>query len=113
MISLEVFVLGVYRTVFQETRSQFGNALYDKSQKNVDHVYQAKKISQTPAQVSQPSQQNHLYAPLRQLGLDVQEQDGELVVTGQTYGKQQTIEGLGFRWNADRKTWHKQIRQAA
>lgn len=71
--------------------NQFGNALYDKSQKNVYHANQPKKISHSPTQVSQPSQQNDPYAPLCQLGLDVQEQNGELVVTGLTYGKQQTM----------------------
>jgi DNA repair and recombination protein RAD52 len=92
--------------------SQFGNALYDKSQKNVDHANQQQKSS--PA-ATQASQQNDLYAPLRQLGLDVQEQNGELIVTGSTYGKQNTIKGLnaGFRWDASRKLWYKSITQEA
>ena len=95
--------------------NQFGNALYDKSQKNVDHSNQPKKISQAPTQVSQPSQQNDPYAPLRQLGLDVQEQNGELIVTGQTYGKQDTIKGInvGFRWDSSRKLWYKLLAQEA
>jgi len=106
-------VTDALKRAFRTFGNQFGNALYDKSQKNVDHGNQAKKISHTPTQVSQPSQQNDLYAPLRQLGLDVQEQSGELVVTGQTYGKQEAIKGLGFRWNGSRKTWYKQLQEVA
>ena len=95
--------------------NQFGNALYDKSQKNVD------KPNQKPQQIQQqpkpqiPQKQSPLdpYAPLYQLGLGVQEQNGELIVTGSTYGKQQTIKELGFRWDASRKTWYHQIQEAA
>lgn len=106
------------KRAFRTFGNQFGNALYDKSQKNVDHPnQQPKKISQTPSQVSQPSQQTpptpDPYAPLYQLGLGVQEQNGEIVVTGQTYGKQETIKELGFRWDASRKTWYRQLQQAA
>ncbi len=94
--------------------NQFGNALYDKQQKNVDHHTQQQKKQIPQVQQQQSQQQNSdPYAPLRQLGLDVQEQDGELIVTGQTYGKQQTIKELGFRWCASRKTWYKQLQKAA
>ena len=94
--------------------NQFGNALYDKTQKNVDHHTQQQKKQIPQVQQQQSQQQNSdPYAPLRQLGLDVQEQDGELIVTGQTYGKQQTIKELGFRWCASRKTWYKQLQKAA
>ena len=93
--------------------NQFGNALYDKTQKNVDHHTQQQK-KQIPQEQQKPQQQtSDPYAPLRQLGLDVQEQNGELIVTGQTYGKQQTIKELGFRWCASRKTWYKQLQKAA
>jgi len=89
------------KRAFRTFGNQFGNALYDKSQKNVDHnPQQTKQIPQ--------SQQNtqDSYAQLRQLGLDVVEQNGELVVTGSTYGKQQHIKPLGFRWDANRKIWY-------
>ena len=90
--------------------NQFGNALYDKQQKNVDHHAQQQKKQIPQAQQQQSQQQNSdPYAPLRQLGLDVQEQNGELVVTGQTYGKQQTIKELSFRWDVSRKLWYKSI----
>ena len=59
--------------------NQFGNALYDKTQKNVDHhtQQQQKQIPQTQP-VKNQSQTQDPYAPLRQLGLDVVEQNGEL-----------------------------------
>ena len=94
--------------------NQFGNALYDKTQKNVDrHKPQPKQIQQPQPVVQNQSQASDPYAPLRQLGLDVAEQNGELVVTGSTYGKQQIIKELGFRWDASRKTWFRQLQEAA
>ena len=95
--------------------NQFGNALYDKSQKNVDHnPQQQKQIPQNQALQPQQSQNSQdPYAPLRQLGLDVVQQNGELIVTGSTYGKQQTIKGLGFRWDASRKVWYQGLQEAA
>jgi DNA repair and recombination protein RAD52 len=92
--------------------NQFGNALYDKSQKNVDHHQQAKQVQQ-PQSTHNKTQSSDPYAPLRQLGLDAVEQNGELVVTGSTYGKQQTIKQLGFRWDASRKTWYQTLQEAA
>jgi len=98
------------KRAFRTFGNQFGNALYDKTQKNVDHNTQ-----QQPKQIPQTQQQNHLqqqssdpYAPLRQIGLDVIEQNGELIITGQTYGKQNSIKGLnaGFRWDSSRKVWY-------
>ena len=99
------------KRAFRTLGNQFGNALYDKSQKNVDHT------SPQPRQIQQKQTQPHSsqdpYAQLKQLGLDVVEQNGELVVTGQTYGKQQAIKELGFRWDASRKTWYRASDQQA
>ncbi len=92
--------------------NQFGNALYDKTQKNVSHNQQ--QLRQQPQ--NQPAQQQpsqNPYAPLYQLGLSVVEQNGELVVTGSTYGKQQAIKQFGFRWDAARKIWFMPIQNAA
>ncbi len=99
------------KRAFRTFGNQFGNALYDKSQKNVDHNQQSKQIPQSQPQVQQNTQDP--YAQLRQLGLDVVEQNGELVVTGSTYGKQQHIKPLGFKWDANRKVWYQQIQEAA
>jgi len=93
--------------------SQFGNALYDKSQKNVDHSNQQPR--QMPQQPQRQEQQQPVndYGSLKQLGLEVQEQNGILVVLGQTFGKQQTLKDLYFRWNADQKIWWKELSQKA
>ena len=100
------------KRAFRTFGNQFGNALYDKSQKNVDHnQQQPKQIPQSQPQSQQNTQDP--YAQLRQLGLDVVEQNGELVVTGSTYGKQQHIKPLGFRWDASRKVWYRTLQEAA
>ncbi len=96
----------------------FGNALYDKSQKNVDRPNQPQQVQQqAPQQLQQPQAQQQSssdpYAPLYQLGLGIQASNGETIVTGQTYGKQETIKALGFRWDASRKTWYQQVQEAA
>ena len=92
--------------------SQFGNALYDKSQKNVD--YSNNNQPSQPHQNQKVQQQsNSSYSEFQQLGLGIQEQNGETIVTGQTYGKQQTIKQYGFRWDAGRKLWYKSSQQVA
>lgn len=106
-------VTDAMKRAFRTFGNQFGNALYDKSQRNVDHSPQQppRQIPSQPAQPQQPSQDP--YTPLRQLGLDVVERNGELVVTGSTYGKQQTIKRFGFRWDTSRKVWHQPLQEAA
>ena len=92
--------------------SQFGNALYDKQQRNVDHPNQQQRQIPQQQQNNQSQQQNQAvndYGSLKQLGLEVQEQNGILVVLGQTFGKQQTLKDLYFRWNADQKIWWKEL----
>jgi DNA repair and recombination protein RAD52 len=107
-------VTDALKRAFRTFGNQFGNALYDKSQKNVDHTQQPRQIPQNQSPQPQPPQNSQdPYAPLRQLGLDVVQQNGELVVTGSTYGKQQTIKGLGFRWDASRKVWYQEVQEAA
>jgi len=96
--------------------SQFGNALYDKQQRNVDHPNQQQRQIPQQQQNNQSQQQNQAvndYGSLKQLGLEVQEQNGILVVLGQTFGKQQTLKDLYFRWNADQKIWWKELNQEA
>jgi len=103
------------KRAFRTFGNQFGNALYDKSQKNVDHPnQQTRQIQQqAPQQIQQPQTKQQSssdpYAPLYQLGLGIQESNGETIVTGQTYGKQEHIKKLGFRWDGSRKVWYKQI----
>jgi len=94
--------------------SQFGNALYDKTQKNVDYSNnnQPSPQSQQASNVQQQANTSS-YGEFQALGLGTTEQNGETVVTGQTYGKQQIIKKYGFRWDAGRKLWYKLAQQVA
>ena len=105
-------VTDALKRAFRTFGNQFGNALYDKEQRNVDHSnQQPRQIQNQPAQPQQSSQDP--YASLRQLGLGIQQANGEIVVTGQTYGKQEHIKALNFRWDGSRKVWYKQLQEAA
>ena len=107
-------VTDALKRAFRTFGNQFGNALYDKSQKNVDHNTQQKppqQIQQQPMQ--QQANTQDPYAKLKQLGLDVVKDNGELIVTGSTYGKQQHIKPLGFRWDASRKVWYQSMQEVA
>jgi hypothetical protein len=65
-------------------------------------------------QNTQPQQSiTNGYESLKQLGLEVQEQNGMLVVLGQTFGKQSTLRDLQFLWNPKQKIWWKNIDQQA
>jgi hypothetical protein len=94
----------------------YGLALYDKQQRNVSRSNQQQ--NQLPqSHNNQPVQQQNQpatgYESLRQLGLEVQEQNGILIVLGQTFGKQQTLKELQFFWDAKQKIWWKNIDQQA
>jgi DNA repair and recombination protein RAD52 len=94
--------------------SQFGNALYDKSQKNVDYSNNNQTSPQSQQASNVQKQANtSSYDEFQALGLGITEQNGETIVTGQTYGKQQTIKKYGFRWDAGRKVWYKSSQQVA
>jgi DNA repair and recombination protein RAD52 len=92
--------------------SQFGNALYDKTQKNVDYSNNPTPQPHQNQNVQQQSNSSS-YSEFQQLGLGIKEQNGEIIVTGQTYGKQQTIKQYSFRWDANRKLWYKPSQQVA
>ena len=75
---------------------------------------------QTQQQQSSPQQRqqnnprqavSNGYESLTQLGLEVQEQNGILVVLGQTFGKQSTLRQLQFSWDPSKKIWWKNIEQ--
>ena len=114
--------------------NQFGNSLYDKS----------KIVAQnTPSNMpNAPANQNAVFgqnqaipnqAPnqampnqvpndqvmgdiqsLRNMGLDVVEQNGFLLVRGNNiFAKKDTIKALGFRWDSKTKQWYKQLSNAA
>ena len=115
--------------------NQFGNSLYDKT-KN----YQANNES-IPSSSSRPQQTNYRqsaptstvtnvttnhngnikqsydpyeYESLFRIGLDVVEQNGFLIVTGDDiFAKKDSIKACGFRWDGKTKSWYKQIEQGA
>ena len=115
--------------------NQFGNSLYDKSK-----VIKANNES-IPSSSSRPQQTNYRqssptstvtnvttnhnrnikqsydpyeYESLFRIGLDVVEQNGFLIVTGDDiFAKKDSIKACGFRWDGKTKSWYKQIEQGA
>ncbi|EMG31034.1 Rad52/Rad22 family DNA repair protein [Campylobacter showae] len=98
--------------------NQFGNSLYDKTRNHA--VYNTP--SNVPRNTTKPAipqqqvvrasaySQNDEYATLQNLGLEVVEQNGFLLVSGKdVFAKKDTIKALGFRWNGSSKRWYKSI----
>ncbi|MDY4451162.1 MAG: Rad52/Rad22 family DNA repair protein [Campylobacter sp.] len=114
--------------------NQFGNSLYDKSKSVAQNTpsnmpnapaNQNAVFGQNQAIPNQaPSQAMPNQAPndqvmgdiqsLRNMGLDVVEQNGFLLVKGNNiFAKKDTIKALGFRWDSKTKQWYKQLSNAA
>ena len=114
--------------------NQFGNSLYDKSKSVAQNA--PSNIPNAPANQNAgfgqnqaipnqaPSQAMPNQAPndqvmgdiqsLRNMGLDVVEQNGFLLVRGNNiFAKKDTIKALGFRWDSKTKQWYKQLSNAA
>ena len=112
--------------------NQFGNSLYDKTknhQANNESI--PSKPQQTNYRQSSPTSTvtnvttNHSrnikqsydpyeYESLFKIGLDVVEQNGFLIVTGDDiFAKKDSIKACGFRWDGKTKSWYKQIEQGA
>jgi DNA repair and recombination protein RAD52 len=108
--------------------NQFGNSLYDKTknhQANNESI--PSKPQQTNYRQSSPTvtnvttnhnrnfQQNfdpYEYESLFKIGLDVVEQNGFLIVTGDDiFAKKDSIKACGFRWDGKTKNWYKAIEQ--
>ena len=108
--------------------NQFGNSLYDKTknhQANNESI--PSKPQQTNYRQSSPTvtnvttnhnrnfQQNfdpYEYESLFKIGLDVVEQNGFLIVTGDDiFAKKDSIKACGFRWDGKTKSWYKPIEQ--
>ena len=119
--------------------NQFGNSLYDKS-KIVAQNNAPSNIPNAPANQNAGFGQNQAIpnqaanhampsqipnqAPndqvmgdiqsLRNMGLDVVEQNGFLLVRGNNiFAKKDAIKSLGFRWDSKTKQWYKQLSNAA
>src|SRR5574344_1601626 len=113
--------------------NQFGNSLYDKTKNHQANNESIPSSSSRPQQTnyrqSSPTvtnvntnhnrnfQQNfdpYEYESLFKIGLDVVEQNGFLIVTGDDiFAKKDSIKACGFRWNGQNKTWYMQKREAA
>ena len=114
--------------------NQFGNSLYDKSKSVAQNTpsnmpnapaNQNAGFGQNQAIPNQaPSQAMPNQVPndqvmgdiqsLRNMGLDVVEQNGFLLVKGNNiFAKKDTIKALGFRWDSKTKQWYKQLSNAA
>ena len=110
--------------------NQFGNSLYDKTknhQANNESI--PSKPQQTNYRQSSPTATNvttnhnrnikqsydpYEYESLFRIGLDVVEQNGFLVVTGDDiFAKKDSIKACGFRWDGKTKSWYKQLEQGA
>ena len=108
--------------------NQFGNSLYDKTknhQANNESI--PSKPQQTNYRQSSPTATNvttnhnrnikqsydpYEYESLFRIGLDVVEQNGFLVVTGDDiFAKKDSIKACGFRWDGKTKSWYKPIEQ--
>lgn len=84
----------------------------------------SRNINQNPNNQHNNPQQNSFqnnqsfdqyeYQPLYNLGLDVQEQNGFLIVTGENqYAYRDAIKACSFRFDSKSKTWYKAIESAA
>lgn len=86
------------------------------SHNEVQHaVEQQKNMTQqtTSSRQHHPAPQVQDFSELTKLGLQVQEFNGELILEGKTYGKQETIRRLGYKWDANRRIWYQKLKEAA
>ncbi|MDN5105652.1 Rad52/Rad22 family DNA repair protein, partial [Aliarcobacter butzleri] len=123
-------VTDAIKRAFRSFGNQFGNSLYDKSrnlnQSDTSSTYQQesnhKQNQQRNNQYSHPNiKQNqstsfnqYEYQSLYNLGLNIVEQNGFLIVTGDDiYSKKDSIKACGFRFDSKSKSWYKQLEQRA
>ena len=131
-------VTDAIKRCFRSFGNQFGNSLYDKTKnhQNQDSSYQQNQnqnYNQRPQQNNQQQQQpyqnsnqrrniqqnnssfnQYEYQSLFNLGLNIIEQNGFLIVTGDDiFSKKDSIKACGFRFDSKSKTWYKAIEQGA
>lgn len=107
--------------------NQFGLSLYDKTRKHQNQS-QNKNYNQTPQtnpstsgnnnNINHTNQQTSFdqyeYSSLFNLGLNIVEKNGYLLVSGDDiFSKKDSIKACGFRWDGSSKQWYKQINQGA
>ncbi len=136
-------VTDAIKRCFRSFGNQFGNSLYDKTKnhQNQDNSYQQNQNynqkppqnnQQQPYQNANVSNRNNVnrnsnyqtpqnqhfdqyeYQSLFNLGLNIVEQNGFLIVTGDDiFSKKDSIKACGFRFDSKSKTWYKAIEQKA
>ena len=129
-------VTDAIKRCFRSFGNQFGNSLYDKTKnhQNQDSSYQQNQnYNQRPPQNKQQQQQpyqnpnqtrniqqnnssfnQYEYQSLFNLGLNIIEQNGFLLVTGENqYSYKDAIKACGFRFDSKSKTLYKAIEQGA
>lgn len=102
--------------------NQFGNSLYDKSRNYVPQNAQQNNLSKATVRLHKQEQKPNFYTrqnnlsqtdeqrTLQNLGLDIVQRNGFLLVTGKdVFSKKDTIKSLGFRWDNGSKQWYKAI----
>jgi DNA repair and recombination protein RAD52 len=129
-------VTDAIKRCFRSFGNQFGNSLYDKTknhQKQDNSYQQNQNYNQRPPQNKQQQQQpyqnqnqtrnvqqnnssfnQYEYQSLFNLGLNIVEKNGFLIVTGDDiFSKKDSIKACGFRFDSKSKTWYKAIEQRA
>lgn len=99
--------------------NQFGNGLYNKSRQQ-NQPQQIPVQSYDEEQPQRPQiQNNHQsyslqeYASLLNIGLQVLQRGGDIVVAGEDlFNKKDSIKACGFRWDGNRKLWYKSLNQS-
>ena len=96
----------------QQQPYQNGNRnINNVNQKPLQHSHQSNPQQQQSFQNNQSFDQ-YEYQPLYNLGLDVQEQNGFLIVTGENqYSYRDAIKVCGFLFDAKSKKWYKKLEQ--
>lgn len=102
--------------------NQFGNSLYDKSRNYVPQNAQQNNLSKATVSLHRQEQKPNFYTrqnnlsqtdeqmTLQNLGLDIVQRNGFLLVTGKdVFSKKDKIKSLGFRWDNGSKQWYKAI----
>ena len=114
-------VTDAIKRCFRSFGNQFGNSLYDKSRnQNQDSSYQKppqnnqQNYSHNQTKTQSSSFNQYEYQSLFNLGLNIIEQNGFLIVTGDDiFSKKDSIKACGFRFDSKSKTWFKAIEQGA
>ncbi len=125
-------VTDALKRCFRSFGNQFGNSLYDKSRnqntpththtshqnqnytnpQNQQHYHNAN--NQPTQRATNQAFDRYEFQSLYNLGLDVQEQNGYLIILGNNqYAYRDSIKASGFKFDPKSKTWWKSLEQGA